>query len=82
MNEASDAQVLDWAAANDRVVVTHDVNSLVDVAFERVRVGAAMNGVIAAPDKLGIGQAISDLALIATCLDPEDLRNQVLFLPL
>jgi len=32
--------------------------------------------------RITIGQMISDLALLATCLQPEEMRDQVVFLPL
>ena len=77
-----DEAVIAWAAANGRVLVTHDVNTMIVAALDRVRVGETMNGVIAVPQQLGIGAVISDLALIASCATPEDLAGQVWYLPL
>jgi len=33
----SDSIVLSWAASNSRVLLTHDVNTMIDAALERVR---------------------------------------------
>jgi hypothetical protein len=77
---ASDAEVLAYAAAEDRVLLTHDVSTLIARAFERIKAGIAMPGVIAVA--MPIGSAIEDLVLIAECATPEEHRNQVLYLPL
>jgi len=77
-----DETVVAWAAANRRVIVTHDVNTLIRFAVRRVVAGHAMPGVIAVPQFLGIGAAIADLALIATIARPDELDGQIWHLPL
>ena len=39
MREAGDPAVLEWAAAEGRVVLTHDVSTMTKHAYERVRAG-------------------------------------------
>jgi len=80
--EQPDQVVVDWAAANCRVLLTHDVNTMLAAAAERVRTGRVMPGVIAVPQLLGIGAAVSDLLVIVTCADPGDLEGQIWYLPL
>jgi len=77
-----DAAVVEWAAHNDRVLVTHDVNTLIDAALQRVRADRPMAGVIAVPQRLAIGAAVADLFLIANCAKPQELRGQIWYLPL
>jgi hypothetical protein len=77
-----DAVVIAWAAANQRVLITHDINTMTEAALERVRLGQPMPGVVAVPQQLGIGAAISDLALIVTCADPNELAGRIWYLPL
>lgn len=77
-----DPALLEWAARANRVIVTYDVSTLVGFAYERVRRGESMPGVVVAFDHLAIGQVIQDLATIALAGDPSELANQVLFLPL
>jgi len=74
--------VLARAAAEDRIVLTHDVSTLIATAFERITAGMAMPGVIAVAQSTPIGAAIEDLVLVAECGMPEDVRNRVLYLPL
>jgi predicted nuclease of predicted toxin-antitoxin system len=78
----TDSTVISGAAANGRVLLTHDLNTMIDVALDRVRIGQPMPGVVAVPQQMGIGAAISDLALIATCAEPRELAGQVWYLPL
>jgi hypothetical protein len=77
-----DSTILAWAAENGRVLVTHDLNTMIAAALDRVGMGQPMPGVLAVPQQLGIGAAISDLALIAVSAEPHELEGQVWFLPL
>ena len=78
--KAKDPRILEWAAAEGRVVVTGDRNTLVGTAWERVRHGLPMAGVIALTPNVSVAKAIEDLQVLAECGDPEDLRNQVEYL--
>ncbi len=79
---AADLRLLAAAADQGRILVTHDVNTIPKHAYERVIGGFSMPGVIAVPDDLSIGQAISDLGLLVECCQPSELVNMVLWLPL
>jgi hypothetical protein len=79
---ADDATVLALAASQGRVLLTHDVSTLIRVALERVRTGEPMPGVIATSQSLPLRPVIDDLILIATCSEPEDWTNQIRYLPL
>ena len=78
----ADPIVIAWAAAHERILITHDVNTMIEAALDRVRMGQPMPGVVAVPQQIGIGAAISDLALIANCAEPRDLAGQIWYLPL
>lgn len=71
-----------WAAEQRRIVVTHDLKTVPRHAYERVKAGQLMPGVIAVPDTLLIGRAIEDLVVLAECGQAEELENRVLYLPL
>ena len=77
-----DRLVLQWAADHGRVLLTHDVNTMLGHADDRVRRGAHHAGVVKVPQTMAVGRAIEDLVLIAEAATPEDLRDQVLHLPL
>ena len=77
---ATDDVVLAWAASEGRIVLTHDLSTLVARAYERVRASQPMPGVIGVAQALPAGQAIEDLVLIAECSYAEDWANEVRYL--
>ena len=79
---AVDARVLDWATQEARIVLTHDVSTLIGRAYDRMKQGRAVSGVIAVPQTIAIGVAVDDLALIVQCTTSADWQNQVGYLPL
>lgn len=79
---AHDSEVLDWAAREDRVLITNDRNTMVHYANERVAAHVAMPGVIVTTNRQAIGPAIADLVLLAECLTHGELQGQIRFLPL
>lgn len=62
-----DANHLIWAANENRVIITHDVNTFVDAANERLRRGEKMFGLITVPQTMPIGDAIIELEIIEAC---------------
>ena len=61
----SDPAVLAWAAAENRVLITNDRNTMVGFAYERVAAGAPVPGVIATTNEQSLGSAIDDILVIA-----------------
>lgn len=79
---SGDGDVLAWAARENRVVLTHDVGTMAKAAWDRVRAGLPMKGVIEVDGDQPIGAVITDLQLLALAGSPAELEGQVLFLPL
>ena len=79
---ADDGAVLEWAAREGRIVVTHDVSTMTAAAWARVRLGLAMAGVIEVSTDEPVGKAIGEIRLVVATCSPEELEGQVLFLPL
>ena len=82
LNEADDSVVLDWAAREGRLVLTHDASTMTAAAWSRVRAGLPMLGVIEVSSDYPIGRAIEDIHLIVVASRPGEHEGQVLFLPL
>ncbi|MBX3056454.1 MAG: DUF5615 family PIN-like protein [Anaerolineae bacterium] len=78
----ADSILLAWAEHEGRVLLTHDVSTMTDHAYERMHRGHRVAGVIEVPQSLAIGQAIEDILLIANLSSGEELENQVQYLPL
>jgi hypothetical protein len=82
LSGASDAEVLAWAAREQRLVLTHDVATMSRDAIERVTQGLPMHGIVECPRGVAIGAAIEDLLLIAECGQQGEWRNLIVYLPL
>ncbi len=79
---ASDRDILAWAAAESRVLITNDRNTMVGFAWQRVAAGEPMPGLIVTTNEQSIGSAIDDILLITECVPEEEMRSQVVvFLP-
>lgn len=79
---AEDPMILEWAAREGRVLLTHDVNTMTGFAYDRVKAGEAMPGVFQIGRRLPIGQAVDDILILALASEPEEWEGRVLFLPL
>jgi hypothetical protein len=77
-----DRDVLQWAAAENRVLITNDRNTMVGFAYERAASGEALPGLIITTNEQSIGDAIDDILLIGECMSAEEIANQiVVYLP-
>ncbi|HYV36580.1 MAG TPA: DUF5615 family PIN-like protein [Gemmataceae bacterium] len=78
----SDSDILAWAAAQKRILITNDRDTMVGFARQRILAGETMPGIIATTNEQSIGSAIDDILLIAEYMPEEEIRNQVvIFLP-
>ena len=82
LRSADDPAGLAWAAAEGRVLASHDVATLTAFAYARVKAGQPMPGLIEAAQDLPIARVIEDLLLIAECGEPAEFEGRVLYLPL
>ena len=82
MYQAPDPILLEWAAKQQRIIITHDVQSLVGDAYERVTQGLPMPGVILVLDTVGVGKATNDLEMLIGAGKPEDFVDNVTFVTL
>ena len=79
---SDDPIILEWAANEGRVLLTHDAATMSYFVYERVKAGKPMPGVIEVADDLPIGLVIDDLLLLAEYSDTEEWEGQVIYLPL
>ena len=82
LSGADDPTVLEWAAQEGRVLLTHDVSTITKYAYERVRAGQTMPGVFEVGRNVPIGRAIDDILLVAEYSLDEEWEGQVRYLPL
>jgi hypothetical protein len=79
---SSDHDILAWAANEDRIVLTHDRETLPKESYDRVKAGLRMPGVFLVSDTMPHGQAIDEILLAVDCLTNDECRNFVRFFPL
>ena len=77
----SDEWLLELAAFEGRVVVTHDANTMIGHAIARVDQRLPMPGLIVIPATLEIGRAVKELEVISACATESDLKDLIYFLP-
>jgi len=82
LSGADDSTVLEWAAQQGRVVLTHDASTMTHYAYERVRAGKPMPGVFEVNREVPIAQAIEDILLLTEYSLEGEWEGQVRYLPL
>lgn len=79
---ADDRRVLEWAASEGRVLLTHDVSTITRLAYERIEDGLAMPGVFELAYDISVGVAVEEILLLAECSLEGEWEGQVRYLPL
>lgn len=77
-----DSDVLDWAKANGRIVLTHDVRTMVPLAYARLARGESSPGVFVVAQHANRAAIADDLVAIAGASTPDEWADRVTFLPL
>lgn len=77
-----DTVVLDWAAQEGRVLLTHDVSTMKSYAYARILEGLPMPGVFIVGQLLPTGAAIEAILLLANLSLEGEWEGQVRHLPL
>ncbi len=82
LSGADDPTILEWAASEGRILLTHDVETMTRYAYDRVRRGEPMPGVMEVGDHLPIGSVIDDIPILAECRVEGEWEGRVDFFPL
>ena len=77
-----DDKVLEWAASEGRVLLTHDVTTMNLFVDERLAAGLPMPGVFELAQDVPIGLAIEEIFILAECSLEGEWEGQIQFLPL
>ena len=82
LSDASDPDLLAWAAEQERVVITHDRRTMPYHATSRIARAEKIAGIIIVSRQLPVSQVINDLEIIVSCSDMVEWENIVKHLPL
>lgn len=77
-----DAVVLAWAAQERRILLTHDIRTMVPEAYERIGASASVPGVIYVPARLDPGRAVTGIEEAMLRTREEDWEGKVVYLSL
>ncbi len=77
-----DAEVLEWAATEGRILLTHDVTTMRRYVDARVAEGLSMPGVFEVGQHVSIIHAIEAILLLAECSLEGEWEGRISFLPL
>ena len=79
---ADDERLLAWAAAHNRVLLTHDVSTITSHADRRLMKGDVMPGVFEVSRRISVRSVVDDIILISEYSDPGEWDGQIRYLPL
>jgi len=82
LSGADDPIVLEWAAKQERILLTHDASTITLYAYERIKSGQRMPGVFEVSTSAPIGPIIEDILLLVDLSFENEWEGKIIFLPL
>lgn len=82
LRTADDPEILEWAAKDNRIVLTHDRTTMPRFAMECVRSGLQMPGLFVVRNQASLGILIDEILLIVECSSQDEWQHRVEYLPL
>ncbi len=79
---APDDEVLRYAAEQEFLVLTHDVNTMRNIFYTRLNAGLSVPGVFLVVEQSPIAPVIDSLELIILASDESDWAGKIEYLPL
>jgi len=76
-----DTVVLDWAIRDDRIVLTHDLSTMLPHMHEQLRTSRC-TPIVLVPDSLPTALVIEEILLLDECSVEDDWAAGVVYLPL
>lgn len=76
-----DHEVLEFAASEDWIVVSHDVNTMIEAAKSRIRAGALLGGLFLTSQASRRRRIAESLVLVWSASEGEEWRDRIEFLP-
>ena len=80
LTNTPDPEVLEWAAQENRVVLTHDKNTMTKYAYARLRAGQLLPGMLVVPWNMPIGRAIENILIALGASLADEWAGQVRYI--
>ena len=78
---AKDEVILEWAAENDLVVLTHDVRTMTRHGRDRLAQGLLFPGMVVVKRTSAIGRIVKELEVLIACTNEDEWGNYIWFIP-
>jgi|SRR3954468_5835936 len=78
---ADDPTVLDWAAREGRILITHDIATISSPAYKRVLAGLPMPGVFKIRPQIPRARIIEEILLLAEASEEGEWEGLVVYIP-
>jgi hypothetical protein len=79
LSGVDDPVILEWAAQQQRVLLTHDARTMPKFAYERLDRALAVSGVVVIKSEAPIRQVIEDILILAEF--EAECRGQIRYVP-
>jgi hypothetical protein len=76
-----DPSILEWAAGQGRIILTHDVSTMTKWAYQRTAQGLFMPGVWEVKRLAPVSRSIEAIVIAVSCSEEDEWEGQVLYLP-
>ena len=77
-----DRELLRFATSAGRVVLTHDISTMIPAMHEQIRIASRCTPIVLVADSMSIGAAIEDLLILNDCAVETDWTAGVIYIPL
>ncbi|MBI1790842.1 MAG: hypothetical protein HYR60_25215 [Acidobacteria bacterium] len=77
-----DLALLAWATQNDRVLLTHDLSTMIPAMRQQLERSSHCSLIVLVPDSLPTGMAIEDILMLESGGVESDWTAGVVYLPL
>jgi hypothetical protein len=82
MAQASDPDILAWAAEEGRILLTHDAQTRIGYTYDRIRQNQPVPGVFEIQLEETFSSILESLTLIIEVSDPSEWADRVTYIPL
>lgn len=81
LRNTDDRTILEWAATQGRVLLTHDVSTMTRFVGERIRCGENCPGCVIVRRTATLGEMVEDLVLLIEGAEADEWVNRIWFIP-
>jgi predicted nuclease of predicted toxin-antitoxin system len=81
LGSQKDPAVLEWAAANDRILVSRDRSTMRWYAEARMNEGKSITGVFLLRKGFSVGKVIEEILIRALCTEQDEWLNIIDYIP-